>query len=105
MLVNLPLFNRACLFVILALTSNLTQASEAKKGKELYNMYCADCHGASGISVMPDAPNFAKNEGLIKSDFELYDAISKGNNAMPLYQGILNDQEILDVIAYIRTLN
>lgn len=105
MLSHLPLFCKLCLFVILAITTNLTQASEIKKGKELYNTYCADCHGASGVSIMPDAPNFAKNEGLIKSDFELYDAISKGNNAMPLYQGILSDQEILDVIAYIRTLN
>ncbi|NOU01795.1 MAG: c-type cytochrome [Gallionella sp.] len=105
MLSYLPPLCRSCLFVILALATSLTQASEIKRGKELYNTYCADCHGATGISVMQDAPNFAKNESLVKSDFELYDAISKGNNAMPLYQGILSDQEILDVITFIRTLN
>lgn len=105
MLINFPPLVKLCLLVALTFTTNLAQASEANKGRELYNLYCSDCHGTTGISVMPDAPNFAKNENLIKSDFELFDSISKGNNAMPLYQGILSDQEILDVIAYIRTLN
>lgn len=105
MLINRPSFVKLCLLLVLALATNLTQASETKKGKELYSLYCSDCHGAMGISIMPDAPSFAKNESLMKSDFDLFDSISKGNNAMPLYQGILSDQEILDVITYIRTLN
>jgi cytochrome c6 len=87
-----------------AFMSNFSQAADVK-GSQLYVIYCADCHGVSGDSVLHDAPRFSKSEALIKSDIDLFDAISKGNKAMPLYKGILNDQEIFDVITYIRTLN
>ena len=90
---------------LLALTPNFSEAVELIRGSENYVMYCADCHGATGISIMPDAPSFAKNESLIKSDIDLLESINNGKNAMPLYRGILSDQEILDVLSFIRTLN
>lgn len=92
-------------YFLLALTPNFSEAVELITGSENYVKYCADCHGATGISVMPDAPSFAKNEGLIKSDTDLLNSINNGKNAMPMYRGILNDQEILDIIFFIRTLN
>jgi mono/diheme cytochrome c family protein len=54
---------------------------------------------------MPDVPNFAQNEGLMKPDAYLLESIANGNNAMPAYRDILSVQEILDAIAYLRTLN
>ncbi len=93
------------ILLLLALTPNLSEADELTKGSENYLMYCADCHGATGISIMPDAPSFSKNESLIKSDIELLNSINNGKNAMPLYRGILSDQEILDILTFVRTLN
>jgi cytochrome c6 len=96
---------RLLIFFMLVFGSSTSQAADTIKGGELYAKHCASCHGASGISVMPDAPNFAREEGLLQPDPILLFSIKNGKNAMPAYQGILSDQEILDVIVYLRTLN
>lgn len=80
------------------------QAADVTKGAQLYAMHCTSCHGRNGVSVMPGAPNFSRNEGLMQPDFVLMTSIRIGKNAMPGYVGILKDTEILDVIAYMRTL-
>jgi mono/diheme cytochrome c family protein len=92
---------------LLVLMEAASHATEITKGSDLYTAHCAACHGALGISNMPNVPSFAfgYGESLMKSDLQLFNIISKGMNAMPLYQGILTDQEITAVIAYVRTLN
>lgn len=54
---------------------------------------------------MPGAPNFARNEVLMAPDIKLLNSIKMGRNAMPAYMGILTDHDILDVIAFLRTLS
>ena len=54
---------------------------------------------------MVGAPNFSEGEGLINPDSKLLISIQNGKNAMPAYRGVLSDQDILDAIAYLRTLN
>lgn len=49
-------------------------------------------------------PNFRRGEGLLQSDFALIDTLKQGMGAMPAYQGLLTDNELADVITYIRTL-
>ena len=41
----------------------------------------------------------------MRPDTLLLSAIRNGKNAMPAYQGILSDADILDVIAFVRTIN
>jgi len=41
----------------------------------------------------------------MQPDLTLLASIKNGVNTMPAYQGILKDQDILDVIVYLRTLN
>ena len=96
--------------ILLILTNLLfgigvSYAADPGKGSEIYATHCASCHGATGTSLMPDAPNFANSEGLMASDLNLLESIRTGKNAMPAYQGVLSDQDILDVIAFLRTLN
>jgi cytochrome c6 len=90
---------------LLMFVSGLSHAADTNKGATIYAMHCATCHGVSGISVMPNAPNFAKNEGLMNPDRTLLITIQSGKAAMPAYRGVLSDQDILNVIAYLRTLN
>lgn len=85
--------------------AGLSYAADPSKGAEIYSMHCASCHGASGISVMPGVPNFSKSEGLMSSDRALITFIQSGKAAMPAYRGVLSNQDTLDVIAYLRTLN
>ena len=53
---------------------------------------------------MAAVPNFTMGQGLMKSDREIMSFIKKGKTVMPGFEGILTDEEILDVIAHIRTL-
>lgn len=94
-----------CFFMLLMLPMGVACAGDSIKGGELYAKHCAECHGESGISVMPGTPNFAENESLIKPDSLLLQTITNGDKAMPSYLGILQELEMLDVIAFIRTLN
>lgn len=93
------------LFATLLLTGAASSyAGDINKGRQLYTQHCVTCHGADGVNVMPDAPNFAHSERLLRPDNFILDAIKQGNNAMPSYAGVLKDQDILDVISYLRTL-
>lgn len=91
--------------LVLMLTSGTSTAADTNKGQQLYAANCAICHGPSGRSVMPGAPNFDRGEGLMRPDFALLASIRAGKNAMPAYQGLLADRDILDVIAFLRTLH
>ena len=80
------------------------QAADPGKGGKLYAANCAICHGATGTSVMPGAPSLNRGDVLLRPDFTLLASIRKGKNAMPAFQGLMPDRDILDVIAYMRTL-
>lgn len=89
----------------LLLACGAAQGADTNKGRQLFATNCAVCHGPSGRSVMPGAPNFDRGESLLRPDSVLLAAIRSGKNAMPAFQGILADRDILDVIAYLRTLH
>lgn len=88
----------------LLLAGGGVQGADIHKGRQLYATHCAVCHGQSGRSVMPGAPNFDRGEALLRPDFTLLATIRAGKNAMPAFQGILADRDIMDVIVYLRTL-
>ena len=92
-------------YFLLMFVPVISQAADPNKGAEIYTKHCASCHGVSGVSVMLGAPNFAQNEGLMSPDGALLISIQSGKAAMPAYRGVLSDQDILNVIAYLRTLN
>jgi cytochrome c6 len=80
-------------------------ADDVGNGQKLYMIHCSGCHGADGISVMPGAPNLARLDLFSQSDQDLADMIRSGSDKMPPYLGVLNDQEILDVVSYLRILH
>jgi len=80
-------------------------AASVSNGSTLYRTHCAMCHGANGDPVMPGAPNFRRLESLMRPDQQLVMAIRNGKGAMPGFFGILRDRDILDVVAYLRTLS
>lgn len=90
---------------VLALPAVPAGAADIHRGGTLYGIHCAVCHGANGAGVLPGTPNFRRIESLMRPDMQLLLAIRQGKGAMPGYFGILRDSEILDVIAYLRTLN
>ena len=87
------------------LICTVSQAGDINKGRPLYGSNCAVCHGQTGQSVMVGAPNFNRGESLLRPASTLLASIRSGKNACPAFRGILADRDILDVIAFVRTLH
>ncbi len=79
-------------------------AADVFNGKELYARHCTGCHGASGDGMMPGMPNFSLGERMTSTNRELVDSIRQGNGVMPGFGGMLDDEQISDIVAYLRTL-
>jgi cytochrome c6 len=79
-------------------------AADRGNGRALYDLHCVGCHGEGGRSIDPTVPSLADGEGLFMMDSELLERIRRGSELKPSFRGLLSDQEIRDVIAYLRTL-
>ena len=80
------------------------QAADTVRGGQLYAMHCANCHGPAGQGIFPGTPKMNRGERMMQSDLALLDTLRRGKNAMPGYRGVMRDRDMLDVIAYLRTL-
>jgi cytochrome c6 len=88
----------------LAAVTTTAQAADVIRGGEIYRTHCINCHGPQGRPVLPTAPDFSRLERLLQPDPALLQSVRNGKGAMPAFQGLLRDRDILDVIAYLRTL-
>ncbi len=79
-------------------------AGDVFKGQELYQVKCVLCHGEKGEGNLINMPNFSRGESIMKPEDELVKVIKNGKGTMPGFVGQLKDQQIYDVIAYIRSL-
>jgi mono/diheme cytochrome c family protein len=84
-----------------------------------YDTYCAPCHGAEGVGNGPVTDNsdgkkrfampgsvLAGEAGLARlyADGHLYATIRNGGALMPSYGWAMNDEEIWNVVSYLRSL-
>jgi mono/diheme cytochrome c family protein len=85
-------------------------SGDRSTGKALYEKQCLFCHGAQGHgdgvmgkSLTPPPADLAKTQG--KSDNELLKIIQNGRppTAMPGFKAQLSEQEIQDLVVYIKT--
>lgn len=114
-------FTLLSLTLALSLTTSLAgfaRAQNANEGKNIYSTYCVTCHGdrgkGDGVAArgLPQKPADHTNGVVMNqlSDKFLMDVISKGGGAvgksafMPAWGGSLNEQQIRDIIAFIRTI-
>lgn len=78
-------------------------AADPGKGKELYETHCERCHGEDGRGQAAGAPDFTRGAALMVPDTELVRLLRGGRGAMPAYEGLLRQDDFLDVIAYLRS--
>lgn len=88
----------------MAAISQSSGAANIVNGQQIYGMHCAACHGPRGEGVVPDAPKFRLGERLDQPDMALMQSVKSGKKTMPPFFGILQDAQILDVLAFVRTL-
>lgn len=99
-------------------TTFADEKGEAEEGKEIYDHLCDGCHGNAGkgdgpagarLPVKPANLTDGKRMKTL-SDQYLFDIIKNGGRSvgkspiMRPFGSKLNDEDIRDVIAYIRTL-
>ena len=80
-------------------------AADPGKGGALYAVHCGSCHGARGEPVWPGAPDFRRPGLLLKPDSQMLVMLRRGRGVMPGYLGVMKDRELLDVVAFLRTLS
>lgn len=90
-----------------------THTAVTKNGEKIFQQHCAGCHGTSGDGLGPDIKelivppaNFRAPKYRTKTDMDLYLAIKQGVLFSPMHGWAdrLSDQEIRDVLIYIRSL-
>ena len=106
------------LLVFLAPAFGLAQTKgDAKAGKTKYDTLCVGCHGATGkgdgsaaAALNPKPLDFTNCKEMGKiSDDTLHKTVKGGGQAvnkspmMPAWGASLNDQQIRDVVSYVRT--
>lgn len=98
---------QACLLraVVLALAIAAADAGAAdpEQGRGIYEMHCEICHGADGRGSVPGVPDFGRGQGLLAPDTSIARTLRGGVAGMPAYEGLLREQQLLDVIAYMRS--
>lgn len=96
--------------LMLALAIGLSTSAVAQDAAALYKAKCASCHAAdgSGDTVIGkklgvkafNAPDVAKN-----SDADRVEVTKKGKAKMPPYDGKLTDDQIKELVTFIRSLS
>jgi len=104
---------------IIAISASIGSAEDkgdAAKGKETYNTTCAACHGPEGkgdgvaAAALDPKPRDLSDAAYVStlSNEHLYKVISEGGPAVGLsplmaaWGGVLSEQDIWNVVAYIR---
>ncbi|MGD0756443.1 MAG: cytochrome c [Bacteroidales bacterium] len=85
--------------------------ASTQAGQALYAKTCAACHGKTGLGNGPKAPslktvptNFTKAESQNQTDGEHFYKTKTGRGDMPKYEGKLSDDDIWNIVNYVRTL-
>ena len=94
----------SALTLSLVLLPGLLPAADFFEGKRVYSRHCVGCHGAQGEGEAAGTPNFRYGNRLMQPDAVLFRTINDGRGGMPAFRGILSEQQMLDVISYMRSL-
>ena len=100
--------------LLFALTSTMAQASPhgaelegsgftAESGEALYTSICQGCHmeGGKGAAEVGHYPALVGNP-TIASDVYVMQMVMYGNRGMPGFAGFLSDEQIAEVVNYVR---
>ena len=74
-------------------------------GEKMFRRVCAGCHMPDAKGVATGAgfyPALARNKNLSANGYPVY-VLLKGKNGMPAVGAMMSDQQVADVVNYVRT--
>jgi mono/diheme cytochrome c family protein len=90
----------------------LATEERAQPGKTLFQQYCQDCHGPQkdGRGVLrpfleQDPANLTSQMTQAKTDQQLFSIIKNGGGEMHGWADTFTDQQVLELVQYIRALS
>jgi cytochrome c6 len=98
-----------CLPAIFLLSLSLSQPALSQSAGDLYKSKCQMCHGADGKGNTPVAKtmgvrDFKSPEVAKESAADMIAVTKNGKNKMPAYKDKLTDEQIKDLVTYLRGL-
>ena len=97
------------LFFVLAFSVaflTITASAADQKTQDLYKSRCQGCHGADGKATSMGkklgAKDFQDPDVANASKADLVKITSEGKGKMPAYKGKLTDEQISDLVSYVK---
>jgi mono/diheme cytochrome c family protein len=90
--------------------AELNLNAQQSRGRRVYAAYCASCHPAysSHGNKGPGLKDLYRKEflpsGLTPTDEHVEQSILRGRNMMPSFSDAIDQQQVKDLVAYLRTL-
>jgi mono/diheme cytochrome c family protein len=86
----------------------LATSMAAQSAQDLYKSKCQGCHGADGkasaVGKKLGARDFSDPDVVKMSEADLATITTDGKNKMPAYKGKLTDDQIKDLVKYIKEM-
>lgn len=107
---NRRLLQMSMLVLALAISPLISCSAIAQEDAAgLFKSKCAACHGADGsgntaVGKSIKIRDFHSPDVQTQTDAQLTEMISAGKGAMPSYKGKLTDEQIKQLVGYIREL-
>ncbi len=101
--------SKSLLFIALGLFLLSTTARAQGDGAALFKTKCAPCHGADGkgqttMGKALKARDLGSEEVQKQTDAQLTEIVNNGKGKMPGYKGKLTDDQIKQLVSFVRTL-
>lgn len=80
---------------------NSVPSGDSARGEELYKASCIVCHGPAGTGGI--GPRLAGNP-VLSNDQAFWKIVHEGKHVMPPLKGVVTDQQLADIRAWLRTL-
>jgi len=87
----------------LAYTSCAPPVQHGNTGEQVFEKFCAGCHGWNGIATYRKSPSFALGERLDKTDAELLTSIVGGHHDMPAWGDMIPEEWLAETLPVIRS--
>lgn len=92
--------------------NNIEHGDALANGKNLYNIYCAVCHGKTGKAdgaliengKYPPPPSYFRSDILELPEGKMFHSITYGKNLMGDYSSQLSQEERWQVVSYIKDM-